>query len=59
MAIQVATLETKIREQAGEIEILKLQLIGLRDDLATAKASQPVNPIAEVIPPNRASRRAK
>ena len=41
--IKVADLEAKIREQAGEIEILRLQLAGYRDDLAAvaAKAEEP------------------
>lgn len=36
--IKVADLEAKIREQAGEIEILKLQIAGYQDDIAALKA---------------------
>lgn len=44
--IKVADLETKIREMAGEIEIYKIRIGGLEDDLRIANQK-----IAELTPP--------
>ena len=67
--ITIQVLEEKIRQQAGEIEILNLQCAGYRNDIETLQAriaelapsgipTEPPEGIVAVPPPNRAARRS-